>query len=113
MTIYKSVDLQIRGNYRAGEQTPQGSQKARYHFDVAASRDIFKKNGTLTLSVSDVFNTRRWNYEVFGDNFSTIGDFQWRVRQITLALNYRLNQEQRRGGGRPSGGGFEGGGGGF
>jgi outer membrane receptor protein involved in Fe transport len=113
MTIYKSVDLQIRGNYRAGEQTPQGSQKARYHFDVAASRDIFKKNGTLTLSISDVFNTRRWNYEVFGDNFSTIGDFQWRVRQITLALNYRLNQEQRRGGGRPSGGGFEGGGGGF
>jgi ferric enterobactin receptor len=112
MTIYKNVDLQIRGNYRAGEQTPQGSQKAMYHFDVAASRDIFKKNGTLTLSVSDVFNTRRWNYEIFADNFYTAGDFQWRVRQITLALNYRLNQDQRRGGGRPGGegGGFDGGG---
>ena len=108
-TIMKTIDVQIRGNYRAPRQTPQGSQKAIYHFDFGASKDVFKKKGTLTLSVSDIFNSRRRNYIAIGDNFYTEGDFQWRQRQFTLALNYRLNQEKRRGGGRRSGNDFGGG----
>ena len=115
MTIAKQVDFQIRGNYRAPRVTVQGSQKAIYHFDIAASKEIFKKKGTLTFSVNDVFNTRARNYIVDETNFYTEGFFQWRVRQFTLAMNYRLNQDNRRNGGRPNrGGGFEGGGeGGF
>lgn len=109
MTIAKQVDVQIRGNYRAPRITVQGSQEAIYHFDIAASKDIFKKKGTLTFSVNDVFNTRARNYIVDESNFYTEGFFQWRVRQFTLAMNYRLNQDKRRGGGRPGGnygGGF-------
>ncbi len=110
MTIAKQVDVQIRGNYRAPRITVQGSQRAIYHLDIAASKDVFKKKGTLTFSVNDVFNTRARNYIVDESNFYTEGFFQWRVRQFTLALNYRLNQNKRRGGGRPNGGNFEDGG---
>ena len=113
MTIYKSVDVQLRGNYRAPRKTPQGSDGAMYSLDLGISRDILKKKGTLTLSVSDVFNTRRRFYTAQGVNFFTEGDFQWRARQTVLALNYRLNQDKRRQGGRPAGGGEGGGEGGW
>lgn len=109
MTINKNIDLQIRGNYRAPRKNPQDSNKAMYHIDIAANRDIFKKKGTITLGVSDVFNTRKWRFVTVGDNFYNEGDFQWRTRQVTLSLNYRLNQDKRRGGrgqGNPNGGGF-------
>ena len=113
MTIAKQVDVQVRGNYRAPRVTVQGSQRAIYHLDIAASKEIFKKKGTLTFSVNDVFNSRARNYIVDEANFYTEGFFQWRVRQFTLAMNYRLNQDNRRGGRPNRGGGFEGGGGEF
>lgn len=113
MTVAKQVDVQVRGNYRAPRVTVQGSQKAIYHLDIAASKEVFKKKGTLTFSVNDVFNSRARNYIVDETNFYTEGFFQWRVRQFTLAMNYRLNQDNRRGGRPNRGGDFEGGGGEF
>ncbi len=109
-TIRKNTDIQIRLNYRAPRITTQGSSKAMYHVDLGVSHDIFKNKGTLTLSVSDVFNSRRWNYETITPEFYLKGEFQWRARSIALSLNYRLNQKKRRGG---RSGGYGGGGGQF
>jgi len=96
-TVFKNTDLQVRFDYRAPEQTTQGSRKAMYSIDLGASRDILKQQGTLTLSVRDLLNSRRMRYISEGDNFYANGDFQWRARQITLTLNYRLNQAKQRG----------------
>lgn len=65
-----------------------------YHFDLGASTDILKNNGTLTLSVRDVFNTRRWRSATEGDNFYAENDFQWRARQVSLTFSYRLNRQK-------------------
>ncbi|MFK7933193.1 MAG: outer membrane beta-barrel protein, partial [Saprospiraceae bacterium] len=92
-------------------ETTQGESKSIYSFDLAASRDILNKKGTLTFSVRDIFNSRRRRYIQFGDDFFREGDFQWRARQFTLTLNYRLNQKKKRErGGR---GGYDGGDGEF
>jgi len=107
--ISKSVQIQSRFNYRAPEKSPQGTRKAMVHADLAMSMDIWKKKGTLNLSVSDIFNSRKWRYTTFTGSSFLEGDFQWRSRQITLALNYRINQKKRRGQGR-NGGQYEGGG---
>lgn len=108
-TIKKNTDVQLRFNYQAPQQTTQGQRKAMTSIDLAASRDILKDNGTITLSVRDLFNTRRWRYIAEGENFFTENDFQWRSRQVTLSLNYRLNQMKQRGGrnGDQEGGGDE------
>jgi len=73
------------------------------------SKDIFKKKGTLTFSARDLFNTRRRMWTIEQEDFFESGDFQWRARQMTLTLNYRLNQKKKRGGKR-GGGNYEGGG---
>ena len=50
------------------------------------------KKGTLTLNVSDLFNTRKMRSVTEGDNFRNESTFQWRRRQINLTFNYRINQ---------------------
>jgi outer membrane receptor protein involved in Fe transport len=96
-TIKKEVDIQIRGNYRAPRQTTQGSSRAYIFFDLGANKDILKGKGTITFSIRDILNSRKWRYTSFGEDFYSEGDFQWRARQFTLSLNYRLNQKKQRG----------------
>lgn len=114
VTILKKVDLQVNVNYRAPRNTTQGRRLAMWNVDPAASMDILKGKGTLTLSVRDLFNTRRRRYISEGENFYIEGDWRWRARRTTLTFNYRLNQKKKRGGGRGGrGGGGDGEGGGF
>lgn len=88
----KNFDFQIRGNYEAPQKTTQGSRKALCFFDLAASKDILHNKGTLTLNVSDLFNSRKWRTVTEGENFRTESTFQWRRRQVNLTFNYRINQ---------------------
>ena len=76
---------------------------------MVASHDILKNKGTITLSVRDLFNSRKRSYETFGPNFYNSGEFQWNSRTATLTLNYRINQKKQRQRG-DRGGGFNGGG---
>jgi ferric enterobactin receptor len=108
-TIFKNIDIQIRGNYRAPIENTQGRNKAVYTFDLGASKDILNKKATITINVRDVFNSRKRVFTTVGDNFYRDGEFQWRARVTTLAFNYRLNQKKNRGG-RGEGGDFDGGG---
>ncbi|MFN7118208.1 MAG: TonB-dependent receptor domain-containing protein [Saprospiraceae bacterium] len=96
LEIWKSLNAQIRANYRAPRNTTQGRDKSEYYIDLALSKDILKNNGTITFSVRDLFNSRRRRFITEGDNFFREGDFQWRARQVVLTLNYRINQTKKR-----------------
>lgn len=110
ITLWDELNTQVRFNYRAPRNDPQGRDKAMYHMDLTLSKDILEKKGTLTFSVSDVFNSRRWRYVNEGTGFYSEGDFQWRARQARLTFSYRINQQKKRRGNY--GGGYDGGGGG-
>ena len=108
-TFWKS-DLQLRFNYRAGRETVQGTTRGIPSLDVGWSKDILGNQGTLTLSVRDLFNSRKRAGTTIGDGFFREDEFQWRARTATLAFNYRINQKKQRSrGGRGEGGDFEGG----
>jgi hypothetical protein len=87
-------DFQLRGYYEAPQNTAQGKRKALYYLDLAASLDVLQKKGTLTLNVSDMFNTRKWRGITEGADFYTESSFQWRRRQINLTFNYRIKQSK-------------------
>jgi hypothetical protein len=94
---------------RAPQTTPQGRQLGIYTMDLAWSKDVLNKKGTLTLSVRDLFNSRKRRSFTYGDNFESYSEFQWRQRQITLSFDYRLNQKKQRGEGSRGDGDFDGG----
>jgi ferric enterobactin receptor len=96
-TFWKNTDFQLRGNYEAPQLMPQGKRKAIATLDMAISKDILKSNGTLTLNVLDVFNSRRFRTITTGENFYTETNSQGRLRQINLTFNYRLHQAKKKG----------------
>lgn len=107
-TFWRNTDLQLRGNYEAPQKTTQGTRKAIAALDIAMSRDILKNNGTLTLNVTDVFNSRRYRSTTNGANFYTFSNSQGRLRQINLTFSYRLHQGKATGKGKKGSGDEEG-----
>ncbi|WP_395617654.1 TonB-dependent receptor domain-containing protein [Aquirufa sp.] len=91
-----ATDFQIRANYEAPQLTPQGSRGYMSWMDLSASKDIMKGNGTLTLSILDIFNSRINRYESTlidprdGSGFFTRGESQGRLRSFNLTFNYRF-----------------------
>ncbi len=94
-TLAPNTDLQIRANYEAPQQLPQGARKSRFFMDLAFSKDVMKGKGTLTFNVTDIFNSRYMRTITEGINFYSEGVFGMRARQINLVLVYRLNQNKQ------------------
>ena len=91
-----AVDMQIRANYEAPQQTPQGTRGYIAWADFSASKDILKGNGTLSLSILDIFSSRINRYEsrflepTDGSGFYTRGESQGRLTSLNLTFNYRF-----------------------
>ena len=92
----KPVNAQVVFNYRAPRNTPQGRRLAVWNLDLVANREILDKQGTLSLRVRDIFNTRVWRDETLGEDFYQTSSFPWRRgQQVTLSFLYRINQTER------------------
>jgi ferric enterobactin receptor len=99
-TLKNGVDIQLRANYEAPQQTAQGSRKALYYNDLSISKDVMKGAGTINLNILDVFNSRKMRSVVEGKNnqnedFYTESNFQFRRRQVNLTFSYRIRQAKQ------------------
>ncbi len=94
----KKIDAQISANYRAPRKTTQGKRLSILSVDLGFSKEVLQNNGTLTLNVRDLFNSRKRRGETILENLYVNEEFQWRSRTITLGFNYRINQKKKRGG---------------
>lgn len=95
MTFWGILDYQLSVNYRAPQRDTQGTRKAFYTIDMGLSKEIFNGKGSLTFNVRDLLNSRKWRSETIAEGLNEYGEFQWRSRQATLTLNYRLNQNKK------------------
>ncbi|WP_430615389.1 TonB-dependent receptor domain-containing protein [Flavobacterium sp. JP2137] len=88
------IDWQMNGMYRAKEESAQGVNKANLSANMALSKDILKDNGTLSLNVSDIFNSRKRETETHLPQSNSFSEMQWRGRQVNLSFTYRFNQKK-------------------
>jgi len=95
MTIWDAIETQLTFRYRAPQNDTQGRRRSFYTIDIGVSKDIFQGKGTLIFNVRDLLNSRLRRAETVADGFREYSEFQWRARQVTLTLNYRLNQQKR------------------
>jgi len=110
MKFWKDAEFQLRFDYRAPQNTTQGRRRSMSGLDLGFSKDILKKKGTITLSIRDLLNTRKWRSETYGELFYSYSERQRRARQVQVSFNYRINQNKQRGRSDRGGGGgdFEG-----
>ena len=108
------IEWQTNAFYRGPSNNSQTSTDGMLSVDMAVSKDIINDNATISLNVSDFFNTRKRNSITTTDTFTSESEFQWRPRTVTMSFTYRFNQTKRqrqrgqRGGGMDDEGGFEG-----
>jgi len=91
-----NIEWQTRGMYMGPRKTAQSERKGMAMVSMAFSKDILKSNGTLSVNVSDLFNTRKRQSTDYTDATITEGEFQWRERQITATFTYRFKQKKKR-----------------
>ncbi len=104
------VDIQISGNYTSAGVTAQGEFKEMYSFDIGLKKDLFKNKAVLSLSVSDLFDTRYMRFDSYGSNFMQYTQFKRDSQFLICSLIYKFGktdfQKSKRNGredGAPSG----------
>ncbi len=89
-----SIDFQTNLFYRGPNKDAQNTNKGILSTNLAFSKDIIKDKATLSLNVSDLFNSRKRRTETITNTVATYSEFQWRERQITFSFLYRFNEQQ-------------------
>lgn len=103
------LQSQLTYNYQGAEPTGQGFRQAITSLDIAFSRDFLNDQLNVGLRVSDVFNTRQWEYSVNAMDFNQDFFRKRESRILYLSLTYRFGIQDKSKSDRPGGGG-EGGG---
>ncbi|MGB3591512.1 MAG: outer membrane beta-barrel family protein [Nonlabens sp.] len=95
------IDVQTRMNYRGPSENAQTVNEGILSMNLAASKDLLDERATISMNVSDLFNSRKRRSVTTGLDSSNIvsfindSEFQWRERQINLSFVYRFNQKKR------------------
>ena len=92
----KICNFQITGHFRTPHDEPTGFREAHYWADCAASRDVLKGKGTVSLNVRDIFGTHEHGGEAWGANYWQYNNSSWSKTTVTLNFNYRINQQPKK-----------------
>ncbi|RIV45936.1 outer membrane beta-barrel family protein [Flagellimonas pelagia] len=95
-TLPAKIELQANSFYMGPRQTAQSDTKGMFSMNLAMSKDVFKDKATVSLNVSDVFNSRKRRSFTETPTFTSDSEFQWRKRQINLSFIYRFNQPKEK-----------------
>jgi len=90
----KKYNLQVRGFYRGPSETAQSRSQGFYIISGALNKEILNDKGSLSLRLSDFFNTGRFRNETFTDTFTSYTEYQRRQPTYILSFTYRLNQKK-------------------
>lgn len=98
-TIFKDIDWQIQVYYRGPRENAQSKSKGMVFTSMALNKDMFKKKGTLSFRVSDLFNSAMYQSHTFTPTFQNDVVFRRSLPSFNLSMTYRVNQntkQQRR-----------------
>lgn len=94
ITLPYKIDWQTIINYNAPQNTAQGKNIGVLFANVAFSKDILKDKATLSLNVSDIFNSSKMIRQFNLPTLNSYSEMQRRVRQVNLTFTYRFNKQK-------------------
>ena len=90
--IKKLVDVQFTYNYRTPFLSPQGKGITMQWLDMGASMQVLKTKGTVTLTLSDMFNTRQFGMELYLPQVEQQFLRKMESRILYVGFNYRFGK---------------------
>jgi iron complex outermembrane recepter protein len=98
MNIPGWVAIQASANYWGPRVIPQGHIKPVFSMNLGLRRSVMSGQGTLSLNVTDMFNTRRFTLETTSQDFYQLRDFSRESRILTLTFTWRFRDYRERNG---------------
>ncbi|RPH32645.1 MAG: TonB-dependent receptor [Bacteroidales bacterium] len=108
-SIGKNLEIQLNGNYRSpvitgigggghggGRGGSQGKTKEMYSVDLGLRYMVMNKKGTITLRVSDIFNSRIGKTDSWGTGYTTYSENRHESQIIFVGFSYRINDYKQR-----------------
>jgi outer membrane receptor protein involved in Fe transport len=96
MTIWKDLQLQLMFNYRGPRETTQGTRSEMYFVDAGVKKEVLDTKGSVSIKVRDIFNSRIYEMETFGENFYIHSQYQRSPRMVFLSFSYKINDYRSR-----------------
>jgi outer membrane receptor protein involved in Fe transport len=88
------TEIQLSGNWRGPAVTSQGERQAIYFLEAALSQKVLpSERGTISLRVSDIFDTQMFRVNAEGENFTSRFRFKRETRIAWLGFAYRFGQQ--------------------
>ncbi|WP_158858504.1 TonB-dependent receptor domain-containing protein [Lunatibacter salilacus] len=103
MAIPNLFTFQVQGNYRGPIVFPQGEIEPFWGINAGIRKNIMNDNATISLNVSDIFNTRIFRIRNEDTRFVQDRVFNRETRIGTIAFTYRFGGFTDRNNGRNDG----------
>ena len=84
------IDFQVTGNYTAPEIEAQGKDLARYYLDLSLQRSFWDEKADVSVSWRDIFDTRNFAGENFGEDFRQKFEYNRESRILLISVGYKL-----------------------
>lgn len=88
---WKDGSFQLVANYNSPRRTLQEYQEDSYFADISFRQDLLQKKLSLSLRLTDVFDTRRFEQTIYGNEFTTISSRHMESRVLYLGIQYQIN----------------------
>jgi outer membrane receptor protein involved in Fe transport len=86
----KIIDIQFTYNYRSPFLGPQGKSIPMKWLDFGTTVQVLKNKGTVTLTISDIFNTRQFGMNLVMPNVNQQFLRKMESRILYVGFNYRF-----------------------
>lgn len=96
ITMGRGWDLQVNGFYRSPVVMLQGEMKEMYSADLGLRKTVLDRKGTVSLRLSDMFNTQAFRMYNYGDNFTIDMERRRNSRMVYVGFTYRINEYNNR-----------------
>ncbi|PRY89148.1 outer membrane beta-barrel family protein [Mongoliibacter ruber] len=90
IVIPKIANFQMQANYRGPIVLPQGEIEPLYSVNAGVKRNVLNDRGTISLNVSDIFNTQVFRIRTEDPRFDQTRLWNRETRIGTIAFTYRF-----------------------
>jgi outer membrane receptor protein involved in Fe transport len=93
---WKNGSFQLIGNYNAPTRNIQEYHKEQYYADASFRQDMLKNKLSLSLRLTDIFNTRTFYETTNGNGFTTESERYHESRVFYLGLQLKINNYNKK-----------------
>lgn len=96
-SLTKSTAIQANANYKSARLTPQGKYLPSFVLNIGARHEMFKKKGSIYLTISDVFKSQRQKAEL--NSIGLVQDIftrsNSRIAYVGMSYNFGIVKKKK------------------